>query len=117
MADQYCMDCQGVKLIWQRGRYWCPGCNPPPKTVDTGRTWKSEPNLQNIPIRTEAGARVRDAFFKGQALVEASPDEPGIGSIDEDFAKIFGFSAGYVRLCVACGNAKEECEQREECLR
>uniref|UniRef100_A0AB74UH15 DNA-directed DNA polymerase family A palm domain-containing protein n=1 Tax=Caulobacter phage BL57 TaxID=3348355 RepID=A0AB74UH15_9VIRU len=32
------------------------------------RLTKSEPPLQNIPIRTEAGARIRQAFAAEQAM-------------------------------------------------
>ena len=36
----------------------------------TGRLSSTDPNLQNIPVRTEAGRRIRDAFCVGDGYPE-----------------------------------------------
>jgi DNA polymerase-1 len=40
----------------------------------TGRLSSSDPNLQNIPIKTEEGSRIRGAFVPGDGLIFLSAD-------------------------------------------
>ncbi len=46
----------------------------------TGRLSSSDPNLQNIPVRTEMGRRVRDAFV--------TQDAPGWSLLSADYSQI-----------------------------
>ncbi len=49
----------------------------------TGRLSSTEPNLQNIPIRTEAGRRIRDAFVVGDG-----PNGPMAELMTADYSQI-----------------------------
>jgi DNA polymerase-1 len=49
----------------------------------TGRLSSTEPNLQNIPIRTEAGRRIRDAFVVGNG-----PNGPMAELMTADYSQI-----------------------------
>jgi len=49
----------------------------------TGRLSSTEPNLQNIPIRTDAGRQIRDAFVVGNG-----PDGPMAELMTADYSQI-----------------------------
>jgi DNA polymerase-1 len=72
----------------------------------TGRLSSTEPNLQNIPIRTESGRRIRQAFVVGPVTADARWDELMtadysqiemriMAHLSEDTALIEAFTSGY----------------------
>jgi DNA polymerase-1 len=65
----------------------------------TGRLSSSDPNLQNIPIRTEDGNRIREAFVPGDGLLFLSADYSQIdlrvlAHYSQDNALLEAFRAG-----------------------
>ena len=67
----------------------------------TGRLSSTEPNLQNIPIRTEAGRRIRDAFVVGQSR-ELSGGAGGEHAVEQRLQAFeVALQRGQVHLSVA----------------
>lgn len=64
-------------------------------TADTGRLASSNPNLQNIPIRTKLGREIRNAFIPsdGNVLgtVDASQIEMRLNAFDSQCKNMMGF--------------------------
>jgi DNA polymerase-1 len=75
----------------------------------TGRISSSDPNLQNIPIRTEEGRRIRDAFVPAEGYSLLSADYSQIelrvlAHLSQDRELVEAFSAGedvHVRTATA----------------
>ena len=51
--------------------------NYDPTGAATGRLSSSDPNLQNIPVRTQAGRRIRKAFVPEKGFVFLASDYSG----------------------------------------
>jgi DNA polymerase-1 len=65
----------------------------------TGRIASSDPNLQNIPIRTEIGRKVRKAFIAGEGYVLLAVDYSQVelrivAHMSDDETMLAAFSAG-----------------------
>ena len=67
----------------------------------TGRLSSTEPNLQNIPIRTESGRRIRQAFVVGPAYAELMTADYSqiemwiMAHLSQDTALIEAFTSGH----------------------
>ncbi|WP_240323361.1 MULTISPECIES: DNA polymerase I [Amycolatopsis] len=67
----------------------------------TGRLSSVDPNLQNIPIRTEEGRRIRDAFVVGEGYAELLTADYSqiemriMAHLSEDAALIEAFQSGF----------------------
>jgi DNA polymerase-1 len=67
----------------------------------TGRLSSTEPNLQNIPIRTEEGRRIRDAFVVSDGYAELMTADYSqiemriMAHLSEDAALIEAFQSGF----------------------
>ena len=84
------------KVIAPDGRIHTSFQNP---VTATGRLSSTEPNLQNIPVRTELGAQLRKMFVAapGKVLVDADYSQIELrllGHIADDHAMIEGFKSG-----------------------
>ena len=94
----HCGDCGTETRISGRFRI-CDTCGT--RTMLSGRAvGKSEPNLQNIPIRTPEGRRIRDAFPKLRLDFD-------YGDLER---RILFTGGGAANACHTCGCAIGECE-------
>lgn len=87
----------------------------------TGRLSSSEPNLQNIPIRTELGRRIRDAFVPADGCLLLSADYSQIelrvlAHLSHDAELVDAYTRGedvHVRTATALFGVKAEDVTRE----